>query len=1268
MAFKFESTKSKAEEQERHEPSVEGVSEGNFNLAELISAKVEKLRSIGEQVVSRVAGRIAEANQSIGLSPERFQGLKTKLGVEAKLAVIAEKIADVCKQAEERLRAYAEVDPVSVDTEQVVSDAEIQSEAIATDVAAIEKVEISEEKKPALDAQAEQVAKKETVTFEKTYWCEKCGNMVVHANFCSRCGEPEANPEELRQCEQCGTLTKGGVAICPKCGQEHEDVSREVDAAQESAVTVEIPLGADSDLNPEAMKTEVFDPEAELKNIRKGTKAEQHEKLATYKEQLILQKRFIANMNRCIVRSFEQNPQLNTEEFYGSLQQFMDQAKLAGWQREVMKGVIDKFSEQNKKVSAFLDQYRGGEGGEIDPVRVYEGLFGKKPVGRVEVIPTGVSIQIRTEDLRDYAFVTSRSYVNAPAVALTEQQLAEANQSAGLKTGSRLQPDLGGSIILENCSQPGRFESKDENSEETRRHEQQHVYNGIIQNVYDADRIKAGKRNDALVSMINKKFEEVKNKQDRTDEDVDQVINESKRVRAERERIVDNAGLEAGIKDEISAYFTENENPSADVIRLTLLGQKTIYDNYNERYKAREGSDAKRGKFSQEYMGKVDSGIVAFDRMLKAGYSKEDVQAMLFTEPLSSWGRMADRFLGTMEGKNERKKELQSNVESYELKKGVQEIQGVESVGDFIGVVRDLPPIPSQRSGEFIDPGAIVQIVKDLSEMTKKSDNPEDLIVVYEKIKDENIIPIDNVAIKAKLQNLLMSEWMQSGQRVEEKEKKKKEVVEKIANAKSIGDFITAVMDLPEIPNAAVKGATVNKEAVLYFVTEYQKKVQSEDPKILKGVLNDIDQGNVLAFAQAHGIQKKFEELLRSRVMRSMSRIEASPIIQEPVGLKETVPSEDSAEVEQPIATAESIALVDQTVERESGGAAWVQGLEYPGDKEFDLNLFSVGDGSYSEEAYQKDKVAVEAKGLQEYDRQKWITSQIFAEVKRRIASSTDMQAVEDWKNAALAEADKKFEERLQHFKDLEVALDVAYQERAKAEVESQVATEAKSEEAEEKPDGGEVESIPALAEFPESFEEKPMLCENPGNGIYTSEMMDQDGAYGNKQYEYLKSKYSWDMEQVKNAYASIATTAEGFKLRNEAMQKIDKEFQAKSEALQEKMLQVMRATTESMKRRGEIAGSPELFVPAIGNAQSLEQLYGTITIFQALHIPSINQQIPSGMLVNQMQEIMNAVRNPDSPTHQAYVQDLKDGKLFNFLADYGIKQKFQELALQQIG
>ncbi|MFH0969495.1 MAG: hypothetical protein V1804_03245 [Patescibacteria group bacterium] len=392
--------------------------------------------------------------------------------------------------------------------------------------------------------------------------------------------QEQSEEEKTRACSKCGSEWPINYSYCNECGEDLR-----------------------------------FDPNKEIKNIRKGTKEKQRKKLSEFKEKMINQKKAIAEVQKKILKEIERNPDATVEEYQKSAGSFL--VKLSLDQQFATIWGIEAYCRTHQAIKENTEDCIDKKTGKVDGPKLYEKLFNRKPEGRIGIILRPAIIHLRTENLDDYVFAYNHGAIDQ----IDDEARKKTDGSGGCKLTNFHIAGLENAITLEKATN-GRFDKMSPFAKSVLEHEEQHVINSLIMEAYDLEEIKRKKKQEKI-DKINSQVGEIGQ----------QIFSESHDYSGD-DQIEE---IEKSVKDEISAYFKDGKSP--EEVREKLLKPETLY-KYGFDYK---GGNREKSEFSQKYIDLVENGILAYNYLLKGGYSKEDAQALLFTEPLSKWSKVVER-------------------------------------------------------------------------------------------------------------------------------------------------------------------------------------------------------------------------------------------------------------------------------------------------------------------------------------------------------------------------------------------------------------------------------------------------------------------------------------------------------------------------------------------------------------------------------------------------------------------------------------------------
>ncbi len=379
---------------------------------------------------------------------------------------------------------------------------------------------------------------------------------------------------------------------------------------------------------------EPFDPEAELKNLRKGDKEARAERLEKYKEELIKQKEGIAEIQEDLEKQIRENPDLSQEELIKTVLNKAPEYRLSENQLNLFKETLNKYIERHQAVREVRKQYPHDK-------KLFEACFGRVPTGFVEVIERPANLYFRCHNLADYAWVYRTKFLDTKKEQdITMRDIKSADKTLGffLTTGCLI-PSLNNAITVEKVMPQIEGRPK---SDEILQHEEQHSIYKLYKEQYIRNSIERiltepEIREKIVQELENKKFPKI-------------LINY---LKARRENFENLA------KDEILAFYRSNVPLQKALDKLLqpqgfldyfYINKGHIYETLQERI----GPDIinKNRKiiekilnqvFVNEYNQKIFDNAYAIKDLEKMGKSRNEIIYLLITEPLSKWEKLVKR-------------------------------------------------------------------------------------------------------------------------------------------------------------------------------------------------------------------------------------------------------------------------------------------------------------------------------------------------------------------------------------------------------------------------------------------------------------------------------------------------------------------------------------------------------------------------------------------------------------------------------------------------
>ncbi len=380
---------------------------------------------------------------------------------------------------------------------------------------------------------------------------------------------------------------------------------------------------------------EIFKPEKALAGVRRAGGAERRERYRAFKEKLAFQKEGLANIQEKVAEAIRARPDASLGQLYEVVRDFAPRYGLTLGQKEIARETLLAYRGKHIAVSRIRRKYPNDQ-------ELYRALFGKPPVGAVEVIEGPMTLYFRCHAVEDYARIHSQAFLEGRDPE--EKDMLAASQSGGVSIGTSLVPGLGGALIAENVQ--GR--PFDQEAKAILAHEEQHA----VYRLFHRAAAEAQGAADAFV-------------------DVAQAPDEPTRRQATRRylRILRETG-EARAKDEMLAYFQGRHHSAAEVLGMLITSEADggLYDYFSEAERqswvehlsAAAGVQA-RGLVAEEtervlkdeYQRMLARGVAALVFLEQNGYSREQVIALLTIEPLRKWGKVATRLVAAKGAKED---------------------------------------------------------------------------------------------------------------------------------------------------------------------------------------------------------------------------------------------------------------------------------------------------------------------------------------------------------------------------------------------------------------------------------------------------------------------------------------------------------------------------------------------------------------------------------------------------------------------------------------
>lgn len=373
-----------------------------------------------------------------------------------------------------------------------------------------------------------------------------------------------------------------------------------------------------------------FNPEEELRNIRRASKEERAEKLDKFKEKLSFHKEGLGQMQERLIQEIRKNPDASFEELYQMALQIGARYGMNEQQRETAKEILQTYTEKHAKIRELRERYPNDKD-------LYRALFGQNPKGRVEVITGPITFYFRCQNLDDYTRIDSQSFWRGTDITAKDRK--EAKVTSGVSIATSLIPGLEGAIIAENSSSMGgigyAFKSLS-GFHSIHPHEEQHAIKRLF-----SDKVVEHSTLERLESAT-------------TDKERERALKSYLRHR--RQDYFENRA-----KGEILAYFKGGNDSAQTIVEILIKPQEKqgLYDfladdeDYiKNRLAGKLGSQfqnlidkAVNEVYRVEYKQLLKDATRAIWQLKKTGHSTDKAISILIHEPLSKWKKAVERLI-----------------------------------------------------------------------------------------------------------------------------------------------------------------------------------------------------------------------------------------------------------------------------------------------------------------------------------------------------------------------------------------------------------------------------------------------------------------------------------------------------------------------------------------------------------------------------------------------------------------------------------------------
>ena len=360
----------------------------------------------------------------------------------------------------------------------------------------------------------------------------------------------------------------------------------------------------------------VFIPEEELIKVRLAPRKERVQKLREFKKKLSYQKEGLAKLQIRVLAAIDENPDTSFKRLYQIVESEGVKYGITEEQKEVAKSILQAYIEKHEQIRKIRKQYP-------DDTGLYQALFGRAPAGPIKVIEGPMTLYFRCENIQDFTRIATKAHLWG--CNFTQQDIDKSKRTAGVFTFESWVPGLNGTILAEKSM---KLDLGVRIS--TLLHEKQHAADYLFRKIVRHTIYKRLLRHKRILRKSSLKYY----------------------LRFLRQSGEEFAG------SEIMAFSRSGEHPALILYYLTqsenegglydYLDKKKRHLNNFARYFGEQPAlveEVVKEIWEIEYRRLLESGLNAFLDLTKAGYSKEEVIAILVHEPLARWPKVAKRLV-----------------------------------------------------------------------------------------------------------------------------------------------------------------------------------------------------------------------------------------------------------------------------------------------------------------------------------------------------------------------------------------------------------------------------------------------------------------------------------------------------------------------------------------------------------------------------------------------------------------------------------------------
>jgi hypothetical protein len=365
-----------------------------------------------------------------------------------------------------------------------------------------------------------------------------------------------------------------------------------------------------------------FDPEKELELITKITDPDlKKDSLEAYKKELFEQKIGIAKLIDELIETALKSPDLDSEKLKEIVYRRAPDLKLTSKQLAHFERAIDRYQKQHQIIKKYQEQLISG-------IEIYQKARGKYPEGEIDIKFRPLTINLEFSNWADYArFTLNKNKVS-------KKEIKSLKNEAGALVGFQVD-DLTDSLVA--LSPNYLLKETEPKKESTILHEEMHAMKRILLDTQLNDVAMRTTRRE-LTSAI-----------EANDKD---LVQEKFKTYLYYE-LLDYLNQ---LADEVIAFYRDGTN--INEIKNNLITYADYLPRIQKEIKESQSNWEKElGKFKdlvkkrKNYLNsklneKINEMILAIKTLEENGYSRQEIIALLITEPPEKWLKWANRLSG----------------------------------------------------------------------------------------------------------------------------------------------------------------------------------------------------------------------------------------------------------------------------------------------------------------------------------------------------------------------------------------------------------------------------------------------------------------------------------------------------------------------------------------------------------------------------------------------------------------------------------------------